>query len=359
MGQPKLRLGEAVEQYNTERLRTKKVSEATARVQAQVLDQFVRCVGWSRWMSTIGPSDLHKFFYGEPGVYVGALDRVQGSSFNGYRKWLVGFEKWARYKGLITDRAQTKDGTWMCDIPSVAEDEKDYRRLSETEYYAALDAAGDFEPRDRAMMAVGMILATRGSECARLPIGAITRTKGKILVKITKSSTTNTKISTVALAPALVAELDPWIEFYAESQRLAVPNLLAQDDWMLFPSRHVNNNFGRGGTISYNPTGRVTAPYEIVKRHLRTIGIEEAHLGFHTLRRSGARLLYEHAKAQGAGDPLRLVQVHLNHQDRKTTLKYIGLRPDQDERDELLLTGDYLMAPVRRTGNVVRLTQRA
>lgn len=360
MAQQRLRLEDAIGAYNGERERTRKLAAQSLVVQRKVLDQFERCVGGYKWMSQVGAGEFERFFYGAEGSsYVGAIDRLSSNTFNNYRAWVVGFEKWSRYKGHIREHAATKDGTWMCDIPSLPKDEKDHRRLSEAEYYAALDAAETYEVRDRAMMAVGMILATRGSECASLRISSLTRSKGEIKVRITKGVDVHSRISTVALAPALVAELEPWLEAYARNRHVSETVLMSRDDWLLFPSRHVAGNWGRESIVTYNPALQAACPHRIVQRHLRAIGIVEKHLGFHTLRRSGARLLYEHAKAMGAGDPLRIVQVHLNHVDRATTLKYIGLAPDIEERDVLLMSGDYLLAPRHRPGaNVVMLRQR-
>jgi integrase len=351
-----LRLGQAVDRYNYERERTRKYAANTLLNTEKVLSQFVKVNGPHLWMSRVGQPAFERFFYGdESDGITGLTDRVEPSSFNVYRGIVSRWEVWARESGHI----RTPGKPYIEKIPELPVEWKDYRRLSEEEYYRALDVAGTYEPMHRAAMAVGMIVSSRASEAVSMRLGSLDRDGGEMRFTITKGSRVNKRTNTVELSPALTAELDPWLDLYAFSMGMTVPQLTQHKDWLLFPSRHYAHNFGRGGTTSYRPTQVMTAPYRIVQRSLREIGIEEKHIGFHTLRRSGARLLYEHAKAMGAKDPLRIVQVHLNHKDREVTLRYIGLQPDIEERNALLSMNNYLLAPQHRTGgNVVVLRQR-
>lgn len=95
---------------------------------------------------------------------------------------------------------------------------------------------------------------------------------------------------------------------------------------------------------------------QVVQKHAsRVSGLPQESLkgqGVHILRRSMARALYERLRAEGHPEPLRVVQALLGHADPATTRIYIGLRPDREERNELLAGSDLLWV---ETANVVPL----
>lgn len=351
-----LRLGAAVEAFAVAR-RQAHIAETTIAQEQRVLSQFVRATGQHTWMRQVGLDDFRRFFYGD-GDYTGISDRVTGTTFNGYRMRVVAFEEWARQEGHITEiPKRSRDGSYCALISTAPGEENDYRRLTEEEYFGLLDRAGAYDPRDRAMMATGMIVASRGSEVSRMQLGHVSPDLSELQVLITKSKNVHKKWRTVSLAPALRDELAVWLDFYAGACRTTVTELLKHEDYHLFPNRHVATTFGAEFSITYRPTQPVARPYEVVQMHLHRMGITDPRLGFHTLRRSGARLLYEHLKKMGFKDPLRLVQVHLNHKDRDTTLRYIGLAPDLEELNKGLATGDFLLPP-RSDGKVVQFRAR-
>ena len=75
--------------------------------------------------------------------------------------------------------------------------------------------------------------------------------------------------------------------------------------------------------------------------------------GSHTLRRSGARALFDRLAESGYDRSLRIVQSMLHHSSVTITEKYIGVTPDQRSRDEIIKGQE--MYPVREE-NVVSLT---
>jgi integrase len=193
----------------------------------------------------------------------------------------------------------------------------------------------------------------RAGDIAALKVGDVNLTNNTLHAYIEKTDSHDD----LPITSELHAELVCWFKAYADTMGLGswleLPN-----DWTLVPAAdYLANNVWEpesGGRIRYKVYGRYAHNWEIVQRALTRLGHPTKFEGFHTLRRSGARLVYEAAKADGMADPIRIAQAQLGHGDQRVTERYLGLEPDKVRRDELLRGRSFLAAAVEReTGATV------
>jgi integrase len=113
--------------------------------------------------------------------------------------------------------------------------------------------------------------------------------------------------------------------------------------------------------MAYYPDSPVSRPSRRVQAALEAIGMETRNTdgtskreGSHTLRRSGARALFDQLTLDGGYDhPLRIVQSMLHHASITQTEVYIGVTADKRTRDEIIRGKPMYTV---NSDNVVRLT---
>jgi len=94
----------------------------------------------------------------------------------------------------------------------------------------------------------------------------------------------------------------------------------------------------------------------VVKRAMRRIGHEPHGSGMHTLRRSGARALFDRLRHEGYDGALMRVSSMLGHADTKTTEIYLGLSIERQQRNELI-AGKAMFPDMTESGTVVPLKE--
>lgn len=204
----------------------------------------------------------------------------------------------------------------------------------------ALDAARC--PRDRAAIAVALELLLRGNEITALRVGDVDLNNRIVKVKVSKKHGPLTW-DEMAITRQLADELREWLRSYRE-----VAGELRPDDY-LFPRQwEVPDGDQRQRRVE--PTARMGSPYRIVKRALRAVGVTDDRLGFHTIRRSAARILFDHLSDE-RGDTRALSHVSslLHHENRRTTELYLGVEGDRRARNEAVRQGN-VSALVLATG---------
>jgi len=89
-----------------------------------------------------------------------------------------------------------------------------------------------------------------------------------------------------------------------------------------------------------------TNPWRMVQRPLRKMGYPTLGEGFHTLRRSSARALFEALRSAGEGrdHALMVVKEFLNHASVTQTEHYLGLNQERAIRDAILKDKPFLSA---------------
>ena len=204
-------------------------------------------------------------------------------------------------------------------------------------------------PRDRAMLAAGANLGLRASDLVGLKVGDVDLDSGSIRVVIQKTQDADL----LPITSDLDRELRTWLQWYSE--RLAAQGRSLDSDAHLFPPLRRNVRIKRNIVpFDPEPEKQLRHPARVVHRGLERIGVEtQPGEGFHTLRRSIARVVFEQAANEGHDGALRMAASLLGHKSVQTTELYLGIDRDRMKRDAMLRGRSILGAPV--AGNVVRL----
>jgi integrase len=209
--------------------------------------------------------------------------------------------------------------------------------LDAEEFPAALEAAGERHPVDRAVVALALFTLARASEIAPLRLRDLDFTKREVRLYREKRD----RWTITGLTPELVDELNGWLAAYADETGYWSCHTMAREhpDWLVTPSRSRGN--GR-----LQPEVPITAMERVAKRLLTDLGVTTTrpgkstdHLGegMHTFRRSGARAFLK-SLSEGLGHQRALIQVSLmlDHDDLKQTIRYIGVEQERAELNDWL-----------------------
>ncbi len=217
------------------------------------------------------------------------------------------------------------------------------QRIPVKDFGRLLDAAGASHPRDRVVVALGLYLFLRGGEIVDLKLGDLLPRldHGEIAVRVFKTK----QIDVMPICEELDQELRSWLTYYTQECGPLRP------EWYLVPAKNrttwVQDPVTRrlvpeGGPIKLRPDRRIVKIEDIVQRALREIGFsthgpDGASLreGVHTLRRSGARALFDVQRELGYDGAIRHVQAMLHHANMAQTEHYLGLTLDRVKRNEL------------------------
>ncbi|UUW92256.1 hypothetical protein [Pimelobacter simplex] len=147
----------------------------------------------------------------------------------------------------------------------------------------------------------------------------------------------------------LEVELRHYLVWYAG--RLARRGTALAPQSYLFPALGPCNSVrdGDGSPLQYGdpqPDRRQTHPARVVHRALRRIGIEDStYQGFHTIRRSVGRVLFDNLAEDGQDNALRLTASLLGHKNVATTELYLGIDKDREKRNAYLRGRSLLAKP--------------
>lgn len=234
---------------------------------------------------------------------------------------------------------------------------KERNRLDVSRFADLLEAAGVEDSRDRALVALMLYTLGRDQEIAELRVGDVDLDGGWIHLTVSKSHMEDM----VPISSELDTELRDWLSDYTT----ALSRPLKPSDYLIPRRVSVGRERGARGrivshTMRYAPHQKIGRPGKVVVRYLEAVGfpVEDANgerlrEGSHTIRRSGARALFDRFRDQGRDHALRIVQSLLHHASITTTETYIGVEADRLSRDELLRGKPMYPAPDR--AQVVRL----
>lgn len=268
---------------------------------------------------------------------MGQSGRYKTSTVNATMSSLSAFFKWARSRGHAPEHWNPIAGRRY--IP-VRPESRLYIGLSDFPHI--LDSAGN--PRDRALMALGMFTLARQSELVNLRIRDLNLDSGTIAMQIVKTYDTDL----MPMSSELEAEMRAWMTHY--SALMAFP---LDPDWYLVPAME-QDGFG---TFRLAPEKPISRSADIVRRVLEAAGFTDSRVGIHTLRRSSARNLFNELAESGYDGALRMVSSMLHHAGTATTERYLSLDLDREKRDERIqgkpmfasLAADNVI-PLRREG---------
>lgn len=217
------------------------------------------------------------------------------------------------------------------------------RRVDEEQFPDLLAAAGGESrfPRDRMYVALGLYSIGRKMEMADVKWGDIDRKNGEFIMMRHKTGQDDVL--------AIGEELEEELEYYEDWYRWVTNTPAGQPinpEWYVCPAATKPQFIGgrnrhRGYIRPADRMDQQTAG-AIVKNALKAIGFEMRNLetgkaayeGAHTLRRSGARALYNAYAEAGHDDAIRIVQQQLGHATMAQTEKYIGLTLDRKRRND-------------------------
>ena len=255
---------------------------------------------------------------------------MKPNTVNSRMSRLSAFSKWAVANRYIKAPIVTTVRT----IPVPA---RPRLRVPATEFATLLEHAE--RPDHRITVALGLYMFLRAGEITTLRVRDVDLDEGTVSVVVHKTNDWDD----MPICYELDQELRRWFVEYAKD--LGRP--LKGTDFLLPAHRGFTGWHGRPETGNFDPERSVQRPFHHVQRVLEKAGypiIEDGKSngeGCHTLRRSGARVLYD-ALIEGRiggdlaarDDALRQVMSSLHHKSIQTTEHYIGLERDRQKRDK-------------------------
>lgn len=339
----KQELSPAVDDYMRFR-RSQNYSKGTLKVDAGVLKKFLATNG-NIWCHAISHRHVERHFEE-------ATRTRQAASLKNDHGVLVRFFKWCRHTGRMPTDSDPMFGRRQ---PKPIKRERN--RLHVSRFGELLAAAEERDPRDRALCALLLYTLGRDSEVTDLRIRDLDLDNGWLKVRIHKTG----QEDTLPVSAELDSEMRRWLTHYAKTVR-------GLEDWhYLVPARGVFPVHDEGGRILrhnsiYRPSKKIGGAGRIVNPILEKIGFpvtdengKPCGEGSHTIRRSGARALFDQLVEGGYDGSLRLVQSMLHHASTSMTEHYLGITADRRTRDDILR--GKVMYQTASTENVVQIAR--
>src|SRR5512139_1642090 len=319
----------AIEQWHTYRERAG-FAKNTVKSGKQALNAFMAITG-NIQVRSLGPH------HGEMFLTEMLSKGYSPATINLRLAMLSRFCQWCRDRRLMTGNQNPLATTRYQPV-----EDKPRRRVPVDDFPRLLDAAD--RPQTRILIALGLYLFNRASEATFLKVGDVDLDRGEIRVYQPKTK----RWDMMPVCAELDAELRRWLTWYAQDQSSVGP---LDPAWFLVPARRpFNPDRPPVAGPQMNPERKMVNTSLAVHRALRAIGwsvIGEDMEGMHTLRRSGARALFEDLVARqerARDDALRIVSAMLHHKSVTQTETYLGLEADREKRD-LLFKGRCMFSP--------------
>lgn len=314
-------LSDAIDRYKADRINKGYVA-STVRSEQTTLRTFLADVG-NIQVGAIGHRQMDHFWSRH-------TDWSPGT-WNLKRTHLSTFFKWCQARGILPRNADPMEGTKRRKDP-----QRDWTIIPQQEWPTLLDAAPD--PRDRAMVAIGLYLFTRVSETTALRWKDIDFQNHEATVFRVKTQT----LDVLPICEELEHELKVWKLKYAEMMGEHV-----KPGWYVVPPFAPVTFTGVPGqkgrlVRTDTPTLLPTRPIKDnaasrVKSVLLAAGYPvQTGEASHTLRRSGANALYHELSERGHDRAIRMCQAMLGHSSIQTTEIYLQLNLDRKARNDLL-----------------------
>ena len=326
-----MRLSDSIEEYLSYR-RSTGYANNTTRVEQQALDLLLVTCG------NIQVRSLDSR-HGEMFVVAMTTKGLKPVTTNLYRGVFRRFCKWASMKRYLPGTANPLGTTRNLTVTP-----KPRRRVPRRDFGRLLDACQ--HPQQRIIVALGLYLFLRQSEICALDVDKVNLDEGEIMVYRAKTK----RWTPMPICTELDRELRRWLTWYANDAAIKYGPLQAH--WPLVPPRRVSQlkNDGTGKCGGYpalpdhgqvNPLRRASQIQGKAKDALKAIGWEVEpgdREGLHTLRRSGARALFDELVETGEvrDGVLRIVSSMLDHRSAQTTEGYLGLEADREKVAALL-----------------------
>ncbi len=218
------------------------------------------------------------------------------------------------------------------------------KRIPVDEWEKVLQSAGERHAVERAIVAAGMYLGSRGNELRRIKVGDLERDELGQIVKVRVVRSKQNWEAMVPVSQELAEELELWLVWYREHNGPDLP-----PNAYLFPprvpSRFTHNHSNGRFTYGDDPNHPVNmfsemspaVHHRIIRKALVDTGHYQKGEGTHTLRRSVAAALYEEDIERGYSEALDTVRTFLGHAQTSTTEGYIGTSFSERKLEERLV----------------------
>lgn len=324
-------LSDAIEEFLLYRRNT--YSKATALASGQTLGKFLALTG-NIPMRNLSVQHAERFQAWLTGR--GHKPNTVNSRMNQLRS----FAKWAVAHRYIPT-------TFVGTVRALPVQEKSRMRVHVSDFPRLLDCAD--RPDRRVLIALGLYLFLRGGEINTLRVGDVDLDNNTIDVMVHKTK----GFHEMPISGELHAELVRWFAEYSKD----IGRPLRPTDYLIPAHVPVGPRAEPMETGRYNPEKRQLLPYQHVQITLEKAGYpvrdESGKLigeGVHTLRRSGARALFDALVEGRVGGPaarddaLRLVMTMLHHSSIQITEHYLGLEADRIKLDKAI-RGQWMFTP--------------
>lgn len=318
-------LSDALAEYERSRI-SNHIAKSTIRNNRTTLNKFLAVTG-NIWVHSIDDRHVGRFFEE-------LAKTKQAQSMRNDHTALQGFFKWAKHKRYMSE---DNDPMWGRRKPP--RNHKERNRVHVSKFPALLDAAEERCERDRAGIAMLLYTLARDQEIANVQIRDVDLASGEIHMRIYKTG----QEDLMPICEELDQELRQWLTYYTQQVGPLEPH------YYLIPSRDTRGVRGEDGIyhsvtqVRLCPERKVSTLGRLASPALEKIGfpIRDANgrpmgEGAHTIRRSGARALFDRLVLEGFDGALRIVQSMLHHASVTTTEQYLGLTADRYKRDTLI-----------------------
>lgn len=317
-------LSDAIEQYLAARVGLR--ARNTVANDRQTLTYFLTAVG------NIQTSSLTAR-HGEVFMTYLADRKMQANTIRAHHSRMVFFVSWLKARNFIR-HFEDPLGT----VRTPRQVRKVRMRVPVDDFPRLLDAA--HKPRGRIVVALGLYVFLRASEVKELRLDDVNLSENLLTVRQPKTE----KEDEMPICAELADEIRRWVAWYSAN----TPRELRDSDFLV-PSQvapvvqdeETKRFVGVPGTLI--PERPVRRPASMVQTALREAGYDTTdrwgksmYEGVHTLRRSGARALFDHLADKGYDGAMRTVQAMLHHDHSRTTEIYLGLDLDIKKRNDLL-----------------------
>lgn len=327
-----IRLSDACARYLA-RIKNEGQSPSSQYTARYALSRFQKAVATRKtpdpYVHEISKEDMDDYCYGPGGI----RENVAAVSFNRYRSVLKVFFEYAAAMRWTDANPMEVIARARPDTP------KPKLYLNAGELLTLLDHCAN--PVERVACSIGMNTGLRGNDIRHLTLFDASLASGVIQTEIRKTR----KLDVKPITMELHWELNKWLNTYAELMECDRSEL--QSDWLLVPSYHAFTVVRTGARVLRpRPLQVHTNPWRMVQRPLAKMGYPTKGEGFHTLRRSSARALFESLRDAGEGrdHALMVVKEFLNHSSVMQTEHYLGLNQERVIRDALLKDKPFLSA---------------
>lgn len=359
-------LSEAIDQYMAHRV-SNQMSTNTLRTNRGSLSLFLATVGnvQMRHLNSQHGSLFRSFLTGKG---------YQANTVNSHIDSVRGFIAWAHERRYLPPGNNPLAG-----IRRATPLPKQRQRIAKADFPRLLDCAHSTttdpvtgervevgNPHDRIIVAIGLSLFLRQSEIMSLKVGDLDLDAEELHVVMHKTSASDTMVVQYELGN----ELRRFLSWYANDVKDAYGPL--QPSWYLVPRRvppMLTGRKGERGGVQVPraggnciPTRPVGAPHRSVQRALTRFGLpthdengKSLMEGVHTLRRSGARVLYDDLCDKGHDRAMTTVQAMLHHSTASMTEKYLGMNVNVKQRNDLMRGRKMWTPDASASANVIPL----